>query len=89
MPMTVRLSPVTERALNAMAKRRQVSRSDIVREALEQYGKADGGADHTRPYDAWADVIGAVSLGPRDATRTTGEQFAAVVAGKARARRSR
>jgi len=36
-PLTVRLSPKTERALNALAKRRRLSRSDVVREAIARY----------------------------------------------------
>ena len=37
MALTVRLNPKTERALNALAKRRGLSRSDVVREAIERY----------------------------------------------------
>lgn len=90
MALNVRLSPKTERALNVMAKRRQLSRSDVVREAIEQYASGDphevaGG----RPYMAWLDVIGIVNLGVRDVERTTGEQFAAILSDQARARRAR
>ena len=89
MPLTVRLTPKTERALNALAKRRRLSRSDVVREAIEQYHAADGGDAGGRPYDAWLDVIGVVALGARDVGRTTGEQFTAIVAGQKRARHTR
>ena len=67
MSLTVRLSPKTERALNALAKRRRLSRSDVVREAIERYGAADDGGAGGRPYDAWLDVIGVIALGVRDA----------------------
>jgi hypothetical protein len=78
--LTVRLDPRTERALNALAKRRGASRSDIVREALARYEAGDAGEDTTRrPYDAWVDVIGVVSLGARDPERTTGQQLAALL----------
>jgi len=87
MALTVRLGPKTERALNALAKRRQLSRSDVVREAIEQYGARERGPGG--PYDSWADVLGIVDLGVRDQTRTTGEQFAALVREQARARRPR
>jgi hypothetical protein len=89
MSLTVRLSPKTERALNALAKRRRLSRSDVVREAIEQYGAADAGSGGARPYDAWLDVIGTIALGVRDARRTTGEQFTAIVGEQSRARRAR
>lgn len=90
--MTVRLKPQTERTLNALAKRKGLSRSEIVREALARYGAiegADAGNAGGRPYSAWLDVIGAVSLAIRNPRRTTGEQFAAVVREAARARRAR
>jgi Arc/MetJ-type ribon-helix-helix transcriptional regulator len=88
--LTVRLSPKTERALNALAKRRRLSRSDVVREALARYEAGEGsGEAGGRPYDAWLDVIGVVSLGVRDPARTTGEQFTAIVRQHARTRRAR
>ncbi|MGH6691813.1 MAG: CopG family transcriptional regulator [Vicinamibacterales bacterium] len=90
MPLTVRLSPKTERALNALAKRRQLSRSDVVREAIARYGVDEGGSDvGGRPYDGWLDVIGIVSLGVRDPARTTGEQFATIARQRTRTRRAR
>jgi hypothetical protein len=35
------------------------------------------------------DVIGVIALGVRDTSRTTGERFTAIVAGKHRGRRAR
>jgi hypothetical protein len=90
MALNVRLNPKTERALAALAKRRQLSRSDVVREAIEHYGAvADAGPAGGSPYGAWLDVIGIVNLGARDVERTTGEQFTAIVSDQARARRAR
>jgi metal-responsive CopG/Arc/MetJ family transcriptional regulator len=90
MPMTVRLSARLERTVNALARRRRQTRSDVVRDALEQYAATNGGnAGRGRPYDSWLDVIGVVSAGARDGRRTTGEQFTAIVHEKARARRAR
>ena len=90
MALTVRLSPKTERALNALAKRRRLSRSDVVRDALMRYD-ADEGRKKTadRPFDAWLDVIGVVRLGVRDRARTTGEQLTSILRRQARARRAR
>jgi Arc/MetJ-type ribon-helix-helix transcriptional regulator len=89
-PLTVRLSPKTERALNALAKRRRMSRSDVVREALTRY-EAEATTEKLsgRPYDAWLDVIGVVGLGARDPARTTGEQFTAIVRQRTWTRRAR
>jgi hypothetical protein len=90
MSLTVRLTPRVERVLNALAKRRQLSRSDVVREALARYETWD--ADENaggRPYEAWLDVIGVVNLSVRDAERTTGEQLTAMLRRQTRARRTR
>jgi Arc/MetJ-type ribon-helix-helix transcriptional regulator len=90
MPLTVRLDPKAERALNALAKRRRVSRSEIVREALAQYDAGTGGGDaRGGVYDDWLDVVGVVNLGVRRPERTTGEQFSAIVREQAGARRAR
>ena len=90
MALTVRLSPKAERALNAAARRRRMSRSDIVREALEHYEASDR-REHVGPgpYEAWGDVIGVVKLGVRQPTRTTGEQFTAILRGQVRAPHAR
>ena len=89
MALTVRLGPKTERALNALAKRKRLSRSDVVREALLRYG-ADEGVEAAEDVSAaWLDVIGIVDLGVRDPARTTGDQFAGLLRGRSRARRTR
>jgi Arc/MetJ-type ribon-helix-helix transcriptional regulator len=90
MALTVRLDARSERTLNAVARRRRLSRSDVVREALARLEAAEGGEPGGEsPYRAWLDVIGVVSVGGRDAARTTGQQFTDVVRDKARARRAR
>lgn len=89
MALTVRLDPKTERALDAAARRRRLSRSDVVREAIAAYGAADADRRERSTYDEWVDVIGIVSLADRPGGATTGERFTAVVRDKARARRSR
>lgn len=90
MPLTVRLTPGTERALNALARRRRQTRSDIVREAIEHYTAAgDNDVPDQRPYHRWVDVIGLVRTGARNPDKTTGELYTDAVVRKARARRSR
>lgn len=76
MALTVRMSAETERALNRLAKRRKLSRSDVVREAIARYENSDPHASTAGPYQDWVDVIGVVDIGARDTGRTTGEQFA-------------
>lgn len=90
MPLTVRLDASAERALNALAKKRGLSRSDVVREALAQYQADGAGAPvSSKAFDAWQDVVGIVELGVRRADMTTGEQFATIVRNATRARRTR
>jgi hypothetical protein len=91
MPLTVRLGPKEERLLNALAKARRLSRSDVVREALTVYGASDSVDTTTdgETHAAWHDILGIVSLGARDPERTTGEQFTDVIRRRSRARRSR
>lgn len=90
MPLTVRLTARMERALNALARRRQQTRSDVVREAIEHYASAAAGKTREpSPYHQWADVIGIVRTGGRNPDRTTGEPFSDLVSRKARARRPR
>ena len=89
MALTVRLGPRTERTLNALAKKKRLSRSDVVREALIRYGAEEATEAETDVHAAWLDVIGVVDLGVRDASRTTGDQFAALLRGRSRARRTR
>ena len=90
MAVSVRLDPKTERSLRTVARQKGMSQSMVVREALAQYG-ADSSAPsgRSRPYDAWVDVIGIVNLGARDPHRTTGDQFAATLRERSRARRPR
>lgn len=75
MALTVRMSPETERTLNRLARRRKLSKSDVVREALARYEQAESEPPSKGPFDEWADVLGIVDLGVRDAERTTGDQF--------------
>lgn len=89
MAFTVRLGPQTERTLEALARRKRLSRSEVVREAVARYGEMERAEVSAGAYDAWVDVIGVVNLGARDPKRTTGAQFADLVRDKGRARRSR
>ena len=79
MALTVRMSPETERALNRLAKRRKLSRSDVVREAIARYEESQSEQTDTGAYDAWVDVIGVVELSVRETAATTGDQFAALI----------
>jgi ribbon-helix-helix CopG family protein len=90
MPFNVRLNAKTERLLNALAKRRGQTRSDIAREAIEQFGEAQiSSTQRLTAYDQWADVIGVARTAGRDSSKTTGDLFSDIMKRKARARRAR
>jgi hypothetical protein len=91
MPLNVRLDADIERVLNDLARRRGQTRSDVVREAIAQYGAAqrDAGDERRGPITVWADVIGIVDLGGTPRPGTTGERFTRLVREKRRARRAR
>ena len=90
MPLTVRLNARTERALDALARVvvRRARTSSARRWSNLRLATAATRpvAAHTTPGST-SSVI--VSTGTRDRKETTGEQFAALVREKARARRSR
>jgi predicted DNA-binding protein len=66
---SVRIDPETERALEQLAQSRSVSRSEIVRQAIELL------ASQQAPFDRVADLIGCVRGGPPDLSEETGKRF--------------
>jgi Arc/MetJ-type ribon-helix-helix transcriptional regulator len=88
MPLTVRLTPRVEHVLRTLARRRRQTRSDVVRDAIEQYAAADPGPRDRYSYHQWADVVGIVRIGARKPRKTTGDQFADLIR-RSRARRPR
>jgi Arc/MetJ-type ribon-helix-helix transcriptional regulator len=73
MPTSVRLDPATDRALEAIARRRSQSKSDVVRQAVSELIARE----QVSPYELVQDLIGVVSGGPPDLSERTGERFRA------------
>ena len=71
MPTSVRLDPETERALEQLARSRSVSKSEVVRQAIELLASQERQA----PFDRVADLIGCVRGGPSDLSEETGKRF--------------
>ena len=68
--LTVRVERAVRARLRAVAKRRRVSPSAAARVALEDWLESEEGSAAARPYDAIADLIGAVRGGdPERSTR--------------------
>jgi Arc/MetJ-type ribon-helix-helix transcriptional regulator len=75
-PISVRLDPETEHALEELARRRSVSKSEIVRQAIELLASQERQA----PFDRVADLIGSVRGGPPDLSEETGKRFRQLLA---------
>lgn len=78
MPTSIRLDPATERTLELLAKRRSVSKSALVRQAIEDLLARE----ELSPYERVADLVGSVSGGPEDLSERTGEKLRALLAGR-------
>jgi len=81
MPLTVRVDVKTERLLQRLARKRGLTKSEIIRDAigvLAQQAKAQGEAE--RPYEKVRDLIGSVEGGPADLSARTGEGFRRLLA---------
>jgi predicted transcriptional regulator len=85
--MTLRLERTTRRRLQAAAKRRRVTPSAAARTALEHWLLAEERREEARPYDAMADLLGAVRGG--DPGRSTRGSKWISGAPRSRARRRR
>lgn len=75
MPTSIRLDPATDRTLDALAKRRSVSKSALVRRAIEDLLARE----QLAPYERVSDLIGSVAGGPQDLSEATGEKLRALL----------
>jgi len=91
MAVTVRLDRRTEDRLRVAARRRGVTRSEVIREALRAGAKKEKkeASEGNGPsmYERWRDVVGIEQGGPPDLSERTGEKVARML--RERHRRSR
>ena len=89
MPFSLRLDPDTETLLRRLAKAQGRSKSAVVREAVEHYGKREtpARADERTALDVVRPFIGIVGTGGQ-APEDTHTKFRAALRRKANARRS-
>jgi Arc/MetJ-type ribon-helix-helix transcriptional regulator len=72
-PVTVRLGKDTRQCIARIARRKRVSASEVIREAIEAYvERQDAGRS---PYEAVADLIGVVHGGNPKRSADTGRQL--------------
>lgn len=77
MPTSVRLDPETLATLRRLARARQTTQSDIIREAVAAYGVADDKAPSL--FERIQHVVGSGPGGPGDRSVDTGRKFTALL----------
>ncbi|MEX2147207.1 MAG: CopG family transcriptional regulator [Candidatus Rokuibacteriota bacterium] len=86
MPTTVRLDAATLRMMGRLARRRGLTKSQLIREAIQRLGEAEGSeAPAESVYDAMEHAIGCWDSGGAQLSERTGERFTGLL----RARRDR
>lgn len=83
-PMTLRLDQKTRERIARIARRKRVSTSDAVRQAIEAWVERQEKIDS--PYEAVADLLGVVHGGDPKRSSKTGRRFAELLK-KRRSRR--
>jgi hypothetical protein len=82
-PLTLRLDAKTRKRIERIARRKQLSTSEVVRQAIEAW--ADRQEPVTSPYDLLSDLVGVVHGGNSGRSEQTGRHFTRLL----KARRSR
>ena len=79
MVISVRLKPETRKLLDRVARSQRLSRSEVVRRAIEALAQEQGTSEASEPYQALKDLIGRVRGGPPDLSERTGARFAEIL----------
>jgi predicted transcriptional regulator len=89
MPLSVRLDPETERALNRLARRLGQARSAVVRKAIAALAEREETSvpRFRNQWEAMKHLIGVADSGGARLSERTGEKYRALLHAKARARR--
>jgi len=72
-PLTLRLDEKTRKRIARIARRKQLSTSEVVRQAIEAW--ADRHEPVTSPYEVVKDLLGVVHGGNPKGSVQTGRQF--------------
>jgi predicted DNA-binding protein len=79
-PLTLRLDEKTRKRIARIARRKRLSTSEIVREAIEAW--AERHEPVARPYEAVKDLIGVVHGGNPRGSVQTGRRFKKLLKGR-------
>jgi hypothetical protein len=79
-PVTLRLDPKTRRQIARVARRKGISKSEVIRRALNSWPEfADSSVS---PYEQLADLIGVVQGGNPQRSEKSGVQFRKILVAK-------
>ncbi|HEY8181420.1 MAG TPA: ribbon-helix-helix protein, CopG family [Thermoanaerobaculia bacterium] len=86
MVITVRLDPDTRRKLDKLTRAHRVSRSELVRRAIQEMAKEHPATEKIDVYERMKDHIGKFPSGRSDLSQNTGEKFHQIALEKHRRR---
>jgi Arc/MetJ-type ribon-helix-helix transcriptional regulator len=89
MIITVRLDPDTRRKLDKLTRARRVSRSEVVRRAIQEMAKENPATEGSNAYDRIKHLAGSVRGLPPNLSERTGDKFYKIVMEKHRRRQQR
>jgi predicted DNA-binding protein len=76
MPTSVRLDAKTERVLERLVKKKNRTKSEIIREAIENLAvQQSKSSRRVNAYEGIKDLVGCVQGGPSDLSINTGRKF--------------
>jgi len=79
-PLTLRLEKKTRQRIARIASRRQISTSEVIRQAIEAWVERQ--EPISAPYEAMADLIGVVNGGKPHRSTETGRGFREILKGR-------
>lgn len=82
--LTIRIDADTQRKLDRLARTQRTSRSQIVRQALDQLEAPVSAAGDASVYAQVADLVGCIASGRRDLSSQTGKCFTALLRSRPR-----
>lgn len=83
MPTSVRLDKQMEVLIGRLAKRRGQTKSQVIREALENLAEREEALGHPQtPYAAMSPSLGCASGGPSDLSEQTGRRLARILSAR-------
>lgn len=86
--ISIRLDEKTKRSVERLARRKGVTRSEVVRQAVETLLAKESAGLTEAQRQAWARYIGSVE-GPGNLSERTGEKFTRLLRERERARRGK